>query len=62
VRTLSDARLMAQGQCDVFVTIDKGFEHEHNLKKLSFGIIIIHVAKNRMECLPSAVSGYLASG
>jgi predicted nuclease of predicted toxin-antitoxin system len=50
-RTLSDAKLIAQaqGQCEVFVTIDKGFEHEHNLKKLSFGIIIVHVARNRME-------------
>lgn len=25
------------GRVDVFVTIDKGFEFEHNLKKLSFG-------------------------
>jgi predicted nuclease of predicted toxin-antitoxin system len=50
-RTLSDAKLIAQaqGQCDAFVTIDTGFEHEHNLKKLSFGIIIVHVVKNRME-------------
>jgi hypothetical protein len=31
------------------VTIDKGFEHEHNLKKLSFGIVIVHVPRNRME-------------
>jgi len=50
-RTLSDAKLVAQaqGQCDVLVTIDQGFEHEHNLKKLSFGIVIVHVARNRME-------------
>jgi predicted nuclease of predicted toxin-antitoxin system len=50
-RALPDAKLIvqAQGQCDVLVTIDRGFEHEHNLKKLSFGIVIIHVLKNRME-------------
>ena len=51
-RALPDAKLIAQaqGQCDVLVTIDKGFEHEHNLKKLSFGIVIVHVPKDRMEC------------
>jgi predicted nuclease of predicted toxin-antitoxin system len=50
-RTLPDAKLIAQAQdqYDVLVTIDQGFEHEHNLKKLSFGIVIIHVARNRME-------------
>ncbi len=50
-RALSDAKLMAlaQDQCDVFLTIDKGFEHEHNLKKLTFGMVIVHVQRNRME-------------
>jgi hypothetical protein len=50
-RALPDAELIAQaqGECDVLVTIDKGFEHEHNLKKLTFGIVIVHVPKNRIE-------------
>ena len=50
-RALPDAKLIAQaqGRCDVLVTIDRGFEYEHNLKKLSFGIVIVHVARNRME-------------
>jgi predicted nuclease of predicted toxin-antitoxin system len=50
-RALPDAELIAQAQseCDVLVTIDKGFEHEHNLKKLAFGIVIVHVPKNRIE-------------
>lgn len=32
-RALPDACLIAraQGRCDVLVTIDQGFEHEHNL-------------------------------
>jgi predicted nuclease of predicted toxin-antitoxin system len=49
-RALPDAKLItqAQGQCDV-VTIDKGFEHEHNLRKMTFGIVIVHIPKNRME-------------
>lgn len=34
-----------QEQFDVLVTIDGGFEHEHNLKKLSLGIAIVHVSK-----------------
>lgn len=36
-----------QGSCDVFLTIDQGFEHEHNLALLDFGIVIAHVPKNR---------------
>ncbi|MBV8847471.1 MAG: hypothetical protein JO307_32070 [Bryobacterales bacterium] len=37
-----------QGRFDVFVT-DRGFEFQHNLDKLTFGIIIMHVRRNRME-------------
>ncbi len=50
-RSLSDAKLLARarGQCEVLVTIDGGFEHQHNLQKLTFGIVIVHVLKNRME-------------
>jgi len=36
-----------QGQCDVFLTLDQGFEHEHNLSSLEFGIVIVHVTRNR---------------
>jgi predicted nuclease of predicted toxin-antitoxin system len=37
-----------QGLFDVFLTIDKGFEFEHNLKKLSFGIIVLETTNNQM--------------
>jgi hypothetical protein len=37
-----------QGRCDAFVTIDRGFEHEHNLSLLNFGIVIVQVARNRI--------------
>lgn len=37
-----------EGRFDVFLTIDKGFEFEHNLKKLSFGIIVLTTANNQM--------------
>jgi len=50
-RTRSDIEIttQAQGRFDVFVTIDKGFEFEINLKKLTFGIVIVHVKRNRIE-------------
>jgi predicted nuclease of predicted toxin-antitoxin system len=37
-----------EGRYDVFLTIDKGFEFEHDLKKLSFGIIVLTTANNQM--------------
>jgi predicted nuclease of predicted toxin-antitoxin system len=50
-RALPDAELIvrAHGKCDVLVTADKGFEYEHNLKMISFGIVIVHVKRNRIE-------------
>lgn len=33
---LKDNVLVKQLECDAFVTADHGFEHEHNLKSLSF--------------------------
>jgi hypothetical protein len=37
-----------QGRFDIFLTIDKGFEFEHNLKKFSFGVIVLETANNQM--------------
>jgi predicted nuclease of predicted toxin-antitoxin system len=37
-----------EGRYDVFLTIDKGFEFEHNLKQFSFGIIVLTTANNQM--------------
>ena len=37
-----------EGRYDVFLTIDKGFEFEHDLKKLWFGIIVLTTANNQM--------------
>jgi hypothetical protein len=41
-RQVRDHRLVDanQGKFDVLVTIDRGFEFQHNLSKLSFGIVI----------------------
>lgn len=38
-----------QDRFDVFLTIDKGFEFEQNLKKLSFGVIVLESANNQMS-------------
>ncbi len=40
--------LLKQLECDVFVTADRGFEHQHNLKSLSFGIVIVHAQRNKI--------------
>jgi hypothetical protein len=45
---LKDHVLVRQLACDVFVTADRGFEHEHDLKSLSFGIVIVHAARNKI--------------
>jgi hypothetical protein len=45
---LKDNVLVKQLACDVFVTADRGFEHEHNLKSLSFGIVVVHVPRNKI--------------
>ena len=37
-----------EGRYDVFLTIDKGFEFQHDLKKLPFGIIVLTTANNQM--------------
>ena len=37
-----------EGRYDVFLTIDKGLEFEHDLKKLSFGIIVLTTPNNQM--------------
>ena len=49
--TLPDNELLAlaQGNFDVFVTIDNGFAYQHNLRRLSFGIVIVHAPANTME-------------
>jgi hypothetical protein len=45
---LKDHVLVTQLECDVFITADRGFEHEHDLKSLSFGIVIVHVTRNKI--------------
>ncbi len=37
-----------QGRFDAFLTIDKGFEYEHNVEKLMFGVVVLETANNQM--------------
>ncbi|OFW42361.1 MAG: hypothetical protein A3J28_10275 [Acidobacteria bacterium RIFCSPLOWO2_12_FULL_60_22] len=48
---LKDNALVAllQDQFDVLVTADQGFEHQQNLKTLRFGLLILHVQRNKVE-------------
>ena len=49
LQSTKDNLLVKQLNCDVFITADRGFEHQHNLKTLSFGIVIVHVARNKVS-------------
>jgi hypothetical protein len=40
---------LACGKFDVFLTIDRGIEHQQNIAALDFGVVIVHVARNRMS-------------
>ena len=48
---LKDNALVAllQDQFDVLVTTDQGFEHQQNLRTLRFGLLIIHVPRNKVD-------------
>ena len=46
---LKDHVLVKQLACDVFITADRGSGHEHDRKSLSFGIVIVHVARNKIN-------------
>ena len=41
--------VQVQDRFDVVVTIDRGFEYEHNLKNLRFGVVIVQVPKNKLD-------------
>jgi hypothetical protein len=45
----------AGGECDVFVTIDGNIEHQQSIASLSFGVVVIGAASNRMADLRPVV-------
>ena len=50
-RTLDDGPLLvaAAGRIDVLVTTDKGIEHQQNWRALPFGVLVVHVLRNRVD-------------
>lgn len=44
-----DLLARAQGQFDVFITIDKGIEFQQDIPRLGLGIVVVSVPKNRIE-------------
>ena len=49
-RSSEDGPLLnyAQGQFDVFVTIDRNLEHQQNLKKFNLGFIVVRAPSNEI--------------
>lgn len=41
----------ASDVCDVFISMDGNIEHQQNLANLSFGVVVIDAASNRMADL-----------
>jgi hypothetical protein len=50
-RSSKDGALLAYAQehFDVFVTIDRKLEHQHNLKELKLGFVFARVPSNKIE-------------
>ena len=46
-----NGELLAQAEAtfDVFVTMDKGFEHQQNISKYAIGVIIISARTNKLQ-------------
>ena len=40
---------LAQEDFDVFVTIDRGLEHQQNLAKFDLGIVVVETLDNQMD-------------
>lgn len=49
----SRSRLQIGDRFDIFLTIDKGFEFERDVRKLDFGIIVLTAANNQMASYES---------
>ena len=51
----------AAGQADAFLTMDRKLESQHDLSRLSFGVIVIRARCNRMPDLLPLVSDILGA-
>jgi hypothetical protein len=51
--------LRASGRVDAFVTMDRKLEHQQDLTKLSFGVILVVARSNRVQDLLAIVPGLI---
>ena len=49
------------GRFDIFLTLDKGFEFEHNLRRISFGVVVLTTANNQMPSYERLLGSLLQS-
>lgn len=47
------------GQCDVFLTVDRGFEHQQNVRQLPFAIVLLKTPSNKMSDLRPRLAALL---
>ncbi len=40
---------LAESEFDVFITLDRNLEFQQNLRKVTFGIIVVKVVDNKIE-------------
>lgn len=38
----------ASGRCDIFVTIDRNIQHQQNVSRFPFGLLVLRAPSNRM--------------
>jgi Domain of unknown function (DUF5615) len=53
--------LRAGGRFDAFVTMDRNLEHQHAVRHLTFGIVVIRAQSNRMVHLRPLIADVLAA-
>jgi len=56
-----DVLQRASGQADAFITMDRKLELQHDLSRLSFGVVVIRARSNRVVDLLPLVSDILAA-
>jgi len=54
-------RLAGREKFDAFVTMDRSLEHQQNIAKLPFGVLVLRVRSKRMEHLTALMPGVLVA-
>jgi uncharacterized protein DUF5615 len=49
------------GQVDAFLTMDRNLEQEHDLRALSFGVVVIRARSNRVQDLRPLIGAVTAA-